>query len=426
MEIYVRKKHIAIIGGGAAGVFCAIQLMERLDCIVTIYEKSNELLKKVRISGGGRCNVTHHYISQSQFSKNYPRGSKVLKQNLDVFSAKDMHSWLETRGVKLKTEADGRVFPVTDDSQTIIDCFMKQLSRNSVDVLFDYELTRLEKEENRFKLYFNQKNVVADFVIIATGGAQKSRELEIFKRSQIKTIDPVPSLFTFKINEKELTELMGLSIQDAMVRIVGTELREQGAVLVTHWGLSGPGILKLSAWGAFVLSKMNYQFQIAVNWTGDNSEGEVRREMEAIIAKNGLAKVANRKLEKFPQRFWDYLLWKSEIDLNKKWSELSKKNFNKLVQLLVNTVYEVHGKTTFKEEFVTAGGIDLEDLNCKTMETKSTQNLYFIGEVTNIDGITGGFNFQNAWTSAVVCAIDIAKKGQQESLSKERLKVEIL
>lgn len=406
------KKQIAIIGGGAAGVFCAIQLMERLDGEVTIYEKSNELLKKVRISGGGRCNVTHRYISQSQFSKNYPRGSKVLKQNFDIFSAKDMHSWLEARGVELKTEDDGRVFPVSDDSQTIIDCFMKELSKKSVKVWFDHELTRIEKEENRFRLCFNQKYVSVDFVVVATGGAQKSRELEIFRSCQIKTIDPVPSLFTFKINEKELTELMGLSIQDVMVRIVGTELREQGPVLVTHWGLSGPGILKLSAWGAFVLNELGYRFRVAVNWTGANSEEEVRREIATIMEKYGLAKVANRKLEKFPQRFWDYLLWKAEIDLNKKWSELSKKNLNKLVQLLVNTVYEVNGKTTFKEEFVTAGGIDLEDLNSRTMESKSIPNLYFIGEVTNIDGITGGFNFQNAWTGAAVCAIDIANKSQ--------------
>lgn len=404
------KKKIAIIGGGAAGVFCAIQLMERLDGNVSIYEKSNELLKKVRISGGGRCNVTHHYISQAQFSKNYPRGAKLLKQNFDIFSAKDMHEWLEKKGVKLKTEADGRMFPVTDNSQTIIDCFMKELSSNTVKVLFDHELTRIEKDENRFKLYFKQEIVVADFLVIATGGAQKSRELEIFKNCQIKTIDPVPSLFTFKINEKDLTELMGLSIQDVMVRIVGTDLKEQGPVLITHWGLSGPGILKLSAWGAFVLSKMNYRFQVAVNWTGENSEDEIKREIEAIVEKNGQAKVANRKLEKFPQRFWDYLLWKAEIDLDKKWSELSKKNLNKLVQLLVNSVYEVNGKTTFKEEFVTAGGIDLEDLNKRTMESKQIPNLYFIGEVTNIDGITGGFNFQNAWTSAAVCAMDIATK----------------
>lgn len=406
------KKQIAIIGGGASGVFCAIQLAERLNGIITIYEKSNELLKKVRISGGGRCNVTHHYISQAQFSKNYPRGAKLLKQNFDIFSAKDMHEWLEKKGVKLKTEADGRIFPVTDNSQTIIDCFMKELSSNSVKVLFEHELTRIEKDENRFNLYFKQEFVVADFLVIATGGAQKSRELEIFKSCQIRTIDPVPSLFTFKINEKELTELMGLSIQDVIVRIVGSELREQGPVLITHWGLSGPGILKLSAWGAFVLSKMNYRFQVAINWTGVHSEEEVRREIEIIIEKNGLAKVSNRKLEKFPQRFWDYLLCKAEIDLDKKWSELSKKNINKLIQLLVNTVYEVNGKTTFKEEFVTAGGIDIEDLNKRTMESKQIPNLYFIGEVTNIDGITGGFNFQNAWTSATVCAMDIAEKAR--------------
>lgn len=404
------KKQIAIIGGGAAGVFCAIQLKQRLDCHITIYEKSSELLKKVRISGGGRCNVTHHYTSQAQFSKNYPRGAKILKNNFDIFSPKDMISWLQEKGVKLKTEEDGRMFPTSDDSQTIIDCFMKELTKHKIDIQYNHELIKFGMKENHFQLCFLNQELKTDYVIMATGGAQKPRDLDIYKHRNIKTIEPVPSLFTFKINEKELTELMGLSIQDVQVRIVGTDFKEQGPVLVTHWGLSGPGILKLSAWGAFVLHKSIYRFQLAVNWMGLNSEFEVLTEIDAIMANHSQAKVSNRKLEKFPQRFWEYLLRKAEIDLDKKWNELSKKNINKLTQLLVNSVFEVNGKTTFKEEFVTAGGIDLEDLNSKTMESKQIPKLYFIGEVTNIDGITGGFNFQNAWTSATVCAIDIAKK----------------
>ncbi|MBL7789424.1 MAG: NAD(P)/FAD-dependent oxidoreductase [Chitinophagales bacterium] len=417
------KKRIAIIGGGAAGIFCAIQLQERLDCFVTIYEKSNELLKKVRISGGGRCNVTHHYHSQAQFSKNYPRGSKIIKKNLDVFSPKDMYKWLESKGVKLKTEEDGRVFPVTDNSQTIINCFTSQLSKHNVKVLFDHELTSIIKGEDGFLLHFYQKKIQADFLIIATGGAQKPRELELYKNLKIETIDPVPSLFTFKINESDLTSLMGLSVPNVSVRIMGSDLREQGPVLVTHWGLSGPGILKLSAWGAFVLNELNYKFQVAINWTGEKSELDVRRDIEAVIEKNSQAKVSNRRLEKYPQRFWEYLLVKAEIESDKKWSELSKKNVNKLIQILINTVYEVNGKTTFKEEFVTAGGIDIEHLHSHSMESKLVPNMYFIGEITNIDGITGGFNFQNAWTSSVVCAIDITNK-VKKSLSKERLNVD--
>jgi predicted Rossmann fold flavoprotein len=404
------RRQVAIIGGGAAGVFCAIQLRELSDCQVTIFEKSTELLKKVRISGGGRCNVTHHFVSQAQFSKNYPRGSKVLKQNFDVFSPVDMTHWLEKRGVRLKTEADGRVFPVSNDSQTIIDCFIKELKKHNVAICFEHELTQIVSEDHKFVLKFNDKTFTVDYLVIATGGAQKTRDLDIFKPLTLKMVDPVPSLFTFKINDKALTELMGLTMQDVSIRIVGTDMKESGSVLITHWGLSGPGILKLSAWGAFLLNQCNYHFQIAINWMGDSSEEGVRNEIEILRQESRQAKVRNRKIEKFPQRFWEYLLVMAEIEADKKWSELSKKNCNKLIQLLFHSVYEIKGKTTFKEEFVTAGGIDLDDLNPRTMESKKIPNLYFIGEVTNIDGITGGFNFQNAWTSATVCAKDISNK----------------
>lgn len=404
------RRQVAIIGGGAAGVFCAIQLRESSDCQVTIFEKSTELLKKVRISGGGRCNVTHHFVSQAQFSKNYPRGSKVLKQNFDVFSPDDMTQWLEKRGVRLKTEADGRIFPVSNDSQTIIDSFIKELKKHHVAICFEHELTQIVIEDHKFVLKFNDKIFTADYLVIATGGAQKPRDLDIFKPLSIKMVEPVPSLFTFKINDKALTELMGLTMQDVSVRIVGTDMKESGSVLITHWGLSGPGILKLSAWGAFLLNQYNYHFQIAINWMGDSSEEDIRNEIEILRQDNRQAKVRNRKIEKFPQRFWEYLLVMADIEADKKWSELSKKNCNKLIQLLFHSVYEIKGKTTFKEEFVTAGGIDLEDLKSRTMESKKIPNLYFIGEVTNIDGITGGFNFQNAWTSATVCANDISNK----------------
>lgn len=404
------KKRIAIIGAGAAGVFAAIELGASREFDIQIYEKDTELLKKVRISGGGRCNVTHRYISQAQFSKNYPRGQKILKSNFDIFSPQDMQDWLTSRGVKLKTEADGRMFPTTDNSETIIDCFTKELTRYKIPIHCQSELTEIEKIDDKYSLTINGKKLEFDNVIIATGGAQKERELGLFKPLKIKTISPVPSLFTFKINDKSLTELMGLSIPEVTSRIIGSEYNEFGPVLITHWGLSGPAILKLSAWGAFFLSEKNYKFQISINWLGMDKEAKATETIETIASKHSLGKVSNHKIEKFPQRFWDYLLVKSDIDISKKWSELTKKNKNKLVQTLTNTVFEINGKTTYKEEFVTAGGIDTSCINTKTMESIDFPNLYFIGEVTNIDGITGGFNFQNCWTSAVVSARNIISK----------------
>jgi predicted Rossmann fold flavoprotein len=404
------QKNIAIIGAGAAGVFAAIRLGEVSGFNIQIFEKGTELLKKVRISGGGRCNVTHRYSSHAQFSKNYPRGQKVLKSNFDIFSPQDMQDWLTERGVRLKTEEDGRMFPTTDNSETIIHCFENELKRFKIPVHYNSEITKITPIENKFELIINQITQKFDYVIVATGGAQKERDLEMYKSILVQTISPVPSLFTFKINEKSLTELMGLSIPNTLVRIMGSDYSELGPVLVTHWGLSGPAVLKLSAWGAFLLNQKNYQFQIAVNWAGNDKEQKIMSEIEAIATDHGQGKVVNYKLEKFPNRFWEYLLTKSEIDLTKKWSEIPKKNKNKLAQTITNSVYDINGKTTYKDEFVTAGGIDIAAINTKTMESVQYPNLYFIGEVTNIDGITGGFNFQNCWTNAIVCAENMISK----------------
>jgi len=409
------KKKVAIIGAGAAGVFCAIKLGENPNLEIHIYEKGNEPLKKLRISGGGRCNATHRYISNAQFSKNYPRGGKILKSNFEIFSPQDMYQWLEDRGVQLKTEEDGRIFPKSDSSQTIINCFEKELARFHIPIHFSSEIQRIIPKKKGFELYINQKLEEFDFVIVATGGAAKERDLEIYKSIDIKTISPVPSLFTFKINEKSLTELMGLSIPNVQIRIKQSNFKEIGIVLITHWGLSGPAILKLSAWGAFFLAESNYHFQISINWAGEQNEAKVLQEIEALAEKHKQGKISNYKMEKFPNRFWDYLLLKSEIDGSKKWSEISKKSINKLSQSITNSSYDIQGKTTFKDEFVTAGGIDTEYLNTRSMESKTIQNLYFIGEITNMDGITGGFNFQNAWTSAIVAAENINKKASSKN-----------
>jgi hypothetical protein len=287
------------------------------------------------------------------------------------------------------------------------------LDRFNIKVVFGSELQKIAKRDHEFILTINRKECSADYAIIATGGAQKERELDMFTSIGIQIISPVPSLFTFKIKEHSLTDLMGLSLKNVMIKIIGTNHKEIGDVLITHWGLSGPAILKLSAWAAFDLHKATYNFQIAVQWMGEMTEEQIRQELDLIIQNNGQAKVVNRKIEKFPKRFWDYLLYKAEIELEKKWIDLSKKNVNKLVQVLFHSVYDIQGKTTFKEEFVTAGGINTHDIDSNTMMSKKLSNLYFIGEVTNIDGITGGFNFQNTWTSATVCAMDIAEKAKQ-------------
>jgi predicted Rossmann fold flavoprotein len=402
---------IAIVGGGASGVFCAIKLAENKNATIHIYEKSSELLKKVKISGGGRCNVTHQYKSPAQFTKNYPRGAKIQKNNFDVFSPNDLVYWFQKRGIALKIEKDGRIFPTTNSSQTIIDCFQKELNKPNISVFLNTEIQDIKRENNNYTITSTKDAVIYDIVVIATGGAQKERELNYFNLSlPHTTISTVPSLFTFKIDDKELTQLMGLSVQNAQIKIITSAFKEIGPLLITHWGLSGPAILKLSAWGAFFLHEKKYQFEISVNWLGDEKELDVQKRIETNKKLHGGALVSNFKPESIPSRLWDYFLNKAEIGNSKKWRDLSKKDENKLIQVLTNQLFSINGKTTFKDEFVTAGGVDTQAINTQTMESLTYPKLYFIGEVLNIDGITGGFNFQNAWTSAIVAAKHILSK----------------
>lgn len=405
-------KRVGIIGGGAAGVFCAIQMGLHSNLDVEIIEKSGELLRKVKISGGGRCNVTHHFVSNAQFIKNYPRGSSILKKNFDQFGPMDMQVWLESRGVILKTEADGRMFPISNDSQTIIDLFLTELQKQKIVIKFHTEVLNLKRSQDKWEMSTNNGFYLYDYLVIASGGAQKPRDLDFLSSIGIRTISPVPSLFTFKILDKNLTSLMGLSVSKATVKIVGTKLSETGPVLITHWGLSGPAVLKLSAWGAFILHEKNYEFDIHVNWLEDKNDLETLTTLLQIQTKHPKATISNQKISGIPARLWSYLLIKSEILETKKWCELSKKDLNRFTHNLVQSNFSIRGKTTYKEEFVTAGGIETEQLNTSKMEHKHHPNIYFIGEITNIDGITGGFNFQNAWTSAVVCARDIMQKAK--------------
>ena len=394
---------VAIIGGGAAGFFAAFSVKEHHPtAVVTIFEKSDKLLSKVKISGGGRCNVTHACFKPSLLSKFYPRGEKQLKKAFSVFQPKDTVEWFAKRGVSLKAEIDNRMFPDTNNSQTIIDCFLKEARTKDIKIVKNNAVSSFEPNDKGIYLNFKTGNQQFDKVVLATGGSPKMRGFEWLEKTGHTIVEPLPSLFTFNMPKESITELMGLVVENATVRIQATKLQYSGPVLVTHWGMSGPAILKLSAWGARLLFKKSYQFNIQINWLSIKNEEEVNSiliEKESSIRKK---KISNANPFTLPNRMWVYLLERVQINPDLPWFELSKKNKNKLINVLLNDVYEVCGKTTFKEEFVTSGGVSLEDVNFSTMESLKCENLYFAGELLNIDGITGGFNFQAAWTTGFI------------------------
>jgi len=402
---------VAIIGGGAAGFFAAFSAKEHHPSAeVSIFEKTDKLLSKVKISGGGRCNVTHACFQINQLSKSYPRGAKPLKKAFGQFQPKDTIAWFSKRGVVLKTESDGRMFPNTDDSQTIIDCFLQEARIQNVRILKKSRVKQLIKENRGYTLCLEDSKSFFDKVIIATGGSPKIEGFQWLKNMGHSIVSPLPSLFTFNMPAEAIRELMGLVVKDATVRIQGTKLEYKGPVLMTHWGMSGPAILKLSAWGARQLHEKKYQFQIQINWLSIKSEADVHEILNTTLDHHRKKKISNTNPFGLPNRMWMYLLGKVQIDANGLWLDLSKKNKNKLINVLLNDVYAVSGKTTFKEEFVTCGGVSLADINIKTMQSNVCKDLYFAGEVLDIDGITGGFNFQAAWTTGYIA-------GKLESIS---------
>ena len=388
---------IAIIGGGAAGFMAAITAkLHNGKNEVVLFEKSNKVLAKVKISGGGRCNVTNACFSVSQLIKNYPRGEKFLKNAFHHFYTQDTIDWFESRGVPLKAEADNRMFPISDNSQSIVDCLMNEIDKLGVELKLQSVISKIEKIENQFLLEINHQENYFDKVIIATGGSPKLSGFDWINNLQKNIIEPVPSLFTFNIPKDGITELMGVVASNATVRIQGTKIKHSGPLLITHWGISGPAVLKTSSFGARYLFDNNYNFNVQINWTDFSEE-----EYQNLIAQNKTSNrlITNKNPFEIPSRLWNFIVQKSQISELKKWNELSKKDVNKLLNHLMNDVYAVKGKTTFKEEFVTSGGVDLNDINSQTMESKNCKGLYFCGEVMNIDGVTGGFNFQAAWTS---------------------------
>ena len=397
---------IIIVGGGAAGFFTAINSAEKNPNLkIAILERGKEVLAKVKISGGGRCNVTHACFVPNELVKNYPRGEKELKGPFNTFCSGDTIEWFEKRGVPLKIEDDGRMFPVSDSSQTIIDCFLSEIKKYGIQVLTNQSVQSIYKAENYWKVETNNENFVCEKLVMTTGSNPKIWEM--LAQINHTVLAAVPSLFTFNITDKRIKDLMGLSAQ-ATIKIKNSKLQASGPLLITHWGLSGPAILKLSAWGALELAAKKYQFAIEVNWLHDTDMANAVDLLKELKLEHAKKAVSKKCLFDLPNRLWENLVIAANIEAETKWADLNKNQMQQLANQLTKCEFQVNGKSTFKEEFVTAGGIDLKEINFKTMESKLHQNLFFAGEIVNIDAITGGFNFQNAWTSAVIVANALA------------------
>ena len=400
------KKRLVVVGGGAAGFFCAVNAARLYPSLeVMILEKSNHLLSKVRVSGGGRCNVTHACFSIAEMIKKYPRGASFLKKAFHHFFTSDTIAWFKERGVEIKTESDGRMFPVSNTSQTIIDCLMQEANQYGVTILMNREVKEIVKKDNGFNLLFSNHSVIeTDFLCIASGGYPKSLQFEWLTKIGHTAETPVPSLFTFNMPGNPITALMGIAVEKVQVKIGGSKLVEDGPMLITHWGMSGPAILKLSAWGARELAAKNWQFGMIINWLPIYTEQTLKEKFQQVRFDIAAQKISNRNPFSLPQRLWDYLLQQSGVNENIRWADLPAKEQNKLIKNICAQEFSVNGKTTFKEEFVTSGGISLDEVDHASMQSKIVPNLFFAGEVLNIDGVTGGFNFQNAWTTAWIAA----------------------
>ncbi|MEY4054439.1 MAG: hypothetical protein RL034_1357 [Bacteroidota bacterium] len=405
------RETLVVIGGGAAGFFCAInaaRLHPNLD--VCILEKSNKLLAKVKVSGGGRCNTTHACFEIPELVQKYPRGQNFLKKTFHWFNTNDTIQWFAERGVDLKTEADGRMFPKSNESQTIIDCLLKEADKYKVQVQIQTAVEKISiNEAGIYLLQTTSKTLEANYVCVATGGFPKAQQFDFITNLGHHIEAPVPSLFTFNMPGNPITELMGVSVPEAQVKIAGSKIMATGPLLITHWGMSGPAILKCSAWGARELANVGYQFTIRVNWIPTYAEQDLRTAWPLIRAEQGNTKMGGRNPFELPSRLWLHLLTVAGIDAGASWATLTSGGQNKLILALTAFECKVSGKTTFKDEFVTCGGIKLSEIDANSMQSKLHKGLYFAGEIMDIDGITGGFNFQNAWTSGWIAAKSIAE-----------------
>ncbi len=408
------SKQMVVIGGGAAGFFCAVNAARMNPSLkVLIVEKTGKLLSKVKVSGGGRCNVTHACFDIPELSKRYPRGQHFVKKAFHQFFTTDTVQWFEERGVKLKAEADGRMFPVTDSSQTIIDCLLREVNKYGIEIMMNAEVRSAEKKGNTFEIQLaDARLLAADYLCIACGGYPKLSMFQWLINLGHSIEEPVPSLFTFNMPGNPITKLMGVSVENARVKIIGTKLEQEGPLLITHWGLSGPAVLKLSAWGARELKERNWEFGISISWLPGYNEQQLAEKFQSLRFEMAIQKIVNKNPFGLPQRLWEYLLMFSEVNVERRWADMPAKEQNRLIRNLCSCTFAIKGKTTFKEEFVTAGGIKLNEADPNTMMSKKVPNLFFAGEILDVDAVTGGFNFQHAWTSGFIAAKSIATAAQ--------------
>jgi predicted Rossmann fold flavoprotein len=402
-------KKVIIIGGGAAGFFTAINAKEmnpELD--ITILEKGKEVLQKVKISGGGRCNVTHACFEPKELVQFYPRGEKELLGPFHQFMTGDTFEWFENNGIPLKIEKDNRVFPESNSSQTIVDCFLNKTKRLGISVLKNHGVTTIQKQDNSWLVITKEQQFVCDAVVMAAGSSKKVWELSKALRHSI--ISPVPSLFTFNIKDNRIKDLLGISVPNATVQLEDTNLEASGPLLITHWGMSGPAILKLSAFGARVLAEKNYEYKVQVNWLSRPTHKIVNVLLNLKKKHSKKQVIVRSPFEEIPKRLWERFVMATTIKTTFNWADVSHDQIDALANQLTKSVFTAKGKSTFKEEFVTAGGVDLREINFKNFESKLQNNLFFVGEVLNIDAVTGGFNFQNAWTGGWLCAKALASR----------------
>ncbi len=390
-------KKIAIIGGGAAGFFTAANLGKELGSQTLLFEQSSVPLQKVRVSGGGRCNVTHACFDPKELVEFYPRGKKELRSVFHKFQPGDTMEWFESRNVFLKIEDDNRIFPVSDNSMSIIECLINEVEKNKVEVKLSETVQKISKKGDSFLLETKSDSYEFEKIVFTPGSSVKS--MEILKNLGHTIVQPIPSLFTFNIKDERLKDLMGISFEWAEISIPQLKMEAEGPMLITHWGLSGPGILRLSAWGALELNRLNYEFEIRINFIQKSKEDciDFLNEFKLEHAKKSVYKINPFS---FPKRFWHRILETSKLPQDLTFSHLNKFQLQKISEELTEGIYQVKGKSTFKDEFVTAGGVDLKEIDFKTMESKIVPNLFLAGEILNIDAITGGFNFQACWSEA--------------------------
>lgn len=406
------KVNVAIVGGGASGFFAAIIAKSKNpNANVTIFEKNQKALAKVMITGGGRCNLTNTFEDISDLKHAYPRGYKLMKRLFKQFDYHEVYKWFEDNGVPLVTQEDLCVFPKSQEASSIVNCLVNKARRLGVNVMTGYKLEKtIQTEDGRFMLYFkNGQTQIFDRVAITTGGSPNINDLNHLRELGHEIETPIPSLFTFNIADKKVLALMGTVVNPVMTSISSTKFRSQGPLLVTHWGFSGPAILKLSSHAARYLHENNYNVDISVNWTNVANRSEIEEYIKNIVSENPNKQLASLRPYDMPSRLWTYIIDKLCISREKKWAELGKSGINKIIEALTNDIYHVSGKGAYRDEFVTCGGVSLSNIDYHTLESKICPHLFFAGEVLDIDAITGGFNLQAAWTTGYIVGQNIVE-----------------